>query len=85
MHDKLLTIDDLANVLRLSRAQIYRLSSAKPTSLPPAVRLPGSRRLRWRRQDVDAWLANHVQVQRFERSRPGRPKKSESLRGHERP
>jgi predicted DNA-binding transcriptional regulator AlpA len=29
-------------------------------AVPPRLNIPGTRLLRWRRADVDAWLAEHV-------------------------
>lgn len=49
-----LTIRDLAEILGISVATLYRWR-AEGVDLPPAIEL-GSR-LRWRRESVDAWAA----------------------------
>lgn len=53
--DRLLTIADLADVLRLSPKTI---KNRRPEDLPKAVRLSGHRGRRWRESDVRAWLAS---------------------------
>lgn len=58
--DQLLTIDDLAQILRKSIHSVRNDLSRNPTALPPRCRLPGTLRNLWRRQDVDTWLASYV-------------------------
>lgn len=53
----LLTVDQLAAILHKSPASIRSDASRKPSSLPPICRLPGNKRLLWRQNDVDTWLA----------------------------
>lgn len=60
MDNQLLTIDDLALILRKSIHSIRNDLSRNPDALPPRCRLPGTLRNLWRRQDVDAWLASYV-------------------------
>ena len=55
--DDLLTMDDLALVLRRSRGSIRNDRSRNPGSLPPARKLPGTKTVLWRWGDVQAWLA----------------------------
>ena len=55
---KLLTADDLASRWGVSKATIFRRRCYEPDSLPPAVKV-GSH-VRWREQDVDAWLSERV-------------------------
>ncbi len=80
--EKLLTVDDLAEILSRSPGTIKNQSSTNPSKLPPVCRIPGSRRLLWRREDVASWLQKHV-IQPHEavllpvKRRPGRPRKSE--------
>lgn len=57
MADELLTIHELAAALRISRASVYQLRYLGQG--PPAIKLGG--RLRWRRADVDAWIAQHLE------------------------
>lgn len=60
--DDLLTVDELATILRRAPSTIQTSAHRYPHSLPPIVRIPGQRRLLWRRRDVTAWLAGLVQV-----------------------
>lgn len=76
----LLTIDDLAAVLRLSVATIWNRRSKAPHTLPPAVDLPGAGGLRWRQQDVEAWLEAHLSAAAVQAPRRrGRPTKAEQI------
>ncbi len=80
--EKLLTVDELAKILSRSPGTIKNQHSENPSKLPPICRIPGSRRLLWRREDVANWLQQHV-IQSHEtvlppvKRRPGRPRKSE--------
>lgn len=87
----LVTVEDLASRLQKSPATIRAAASRNPESLPPICRLPGTKRLYWRAEDVDNWLAAHVvPVTRAQRqvlvpepsrrplSKRGRPTKSEA-------
>lgn len=56
----LLTVDDLASFIHKSVASIRSDSTRNPQSLPPVCRLPGTKRLLWRIEDVEQWLAQHV-------------------------
>lgn len=58
----LLTVEQLAEYLRKSVASIRSDATRNPLSLPPICRLPGTKRLLWRREDVDAWLARYVEA-----------------------
>jgi len=57
----LLTVDQLATYIQKSPASVRCDASRNPKSLPPICRLPGSKRLLWRVEDVESWLAQHVQ------------------------
>ncbi len=57
---ELLTPKDLAELLRLSPETVKADARRRPETLPPRFRRPGSNRLLWRREDVEAWLANHT-------------------------
>jgi hypothetical protein len=56
----LLTVDQLAECLRKSVASIRSDATRNPQSLPPVCRLPGTKRLLWRVEDVENWLGAHV-------------------------
>lgn len=58
----LLTVEQLAEYLRKSVASIRSDATRNPMSLPPICRLPGTKRLLWRQEDVDAWLARYVEA-----------------------
>lgn len=56
--EPLLTIKELAARLQVGVSTLYRWrSDGKP--LPPAIRLGGA--VRWRPEDVDAWIENQPQ------------------------
>lgn len=56
MGDELLTIEEAANILKVSKVQIYRLW--KKGELP-VVRM-GRRYTRIRRQDIDSFIERHT-------------------------
>lgn len=56
----LLTVDQPAQCLRKSVASVRSDATRNPQSLPPLCRLPGTKRLLWRVEDVEAWLGAHV-------------------------
>jgi hypothetical protein len=58
--ESLLSVEQLAVVLHKSPASIRSDASRKPSSLPPICRLPGTKRLLWRKQDVDTWVAEFI-------------------------
>ena len=79
----LLTVDQLSAFLQKSVSSIRSDVTRNPRALPPICRLPGTKRLLWRVQDVEAWLAEHVvdseltkPVAGREYARPGRPTKA---------
>ncbi|MGF6937110.1 putative DNA-binding transcriptional regulator AlpA [Paraburkholderia sp. UCT70] len=57
---KLLDLDELAALLGRSPATIKKDLRRNPMAVPPRLQIPGTRLLRWRECDVDAWLAEHV-------------------------
>ena len=57
----LLTVDQLSQYLHKSVASIRSDATRNPQSLPPICRLPGTKRLLWRVEDVENWLAEHVE------------------------
>jgi predicted DNA-binding transcriptional regulator AlpA len=66
----LLTIEDLANILRVSKESIITRRSRAPETLPPSLNLPGHKAPKWRQEDVEAWLASLAQPA----PRRGRPR-----------
>jgi len=52
----LLDLDDLSHVLGRSPHTIKRNLRNNPSAVPPRLQLPGTKLLRWRQQDVEAWL-----------------------------
>jgi excisionase family DNA binding protein len=54
----ILTIDQLASYLQMTRRQIYELTSKKGQTVPhplPVFKINGN--IRFRRPDVEAWIA----------------------------
>lgn len=84
----LLTIEQLSAYIHKSVASIRSDATRNPRSLPPICRLPGTKRLLWRLEDVERWLAAYVteqvdspqveppSIDQQGRSRRGRPTKS---------
>jgi hypothetical protein len=56
----LLTVDQLAAHLQKSVASIRSDATRNPQSLPPICRLPNTKRLLWRAEDVEKWIGVHV-------------------------
>lgn len=56
----LLDIHELAELLGRSAETIKKDLKRNPLAVPPRLHIPGTRLLRWRRVDVEAWLAEHV-------------------------
>jgi predicted DNA-binding transcriptional regulator AlpA len=54
-----ITIKQLAVILNRSPATIATEASKTPEKLPPRLILPGSRRVLWLKEDVEAWLKAH--------------------------
>lgn len=81
----LLSVEQLSACLHKSIASIRSDASRNPQSLPPICRLPGTKRLLWRADDVESWLAKHVLSPITEVAPPvpsgpprrGRPRKTE--------
>lgn len=55
----LLTIVDVARLLGRSPATLKSDLLRNPQAVPPRVHMPGTRLLRWREADVEAWLSVH--------------------------
>lgn len=84
----LLTVEELSNYLHKSVASIRSDATRNPQSLPPICRLPNTKRLLWRLEDVERWLAAHVEGMPRPatlacsddlRPRRGRPTKAEQV------
>ena len=82
----LLTVDQLSACLQKSVASIRSDATRNPQALPPICRLPGTKRLLWRLEDVETWLAEHVVGSGFatsgaehQHARPGRPTKAAQI------
>lgn len=83
----LLTVEQLSAYLHKSVASIRSDATRNPQSLPPLCRLPGTKRLLWRLEDVEQWLAQHVvgstpatlSADLRAPSRRGRPTKAEQI------
>ncbi|EON21867.1 hypothetical protein C265_16296 [Cupriavidus sp. GA3-3] len=84
----LLTVDQLAKCLHKSVASVRSDATRNPRSLPPICRLPGTKRLLWRLEDVEHWLAQHVALSSTSQEssthtrqlpRRGRPTKAEQI------
>jgi len=56
----LVTVELLSKFLRKSVLSIRSDACRNPQSLPPICRLPGTKRLLWRMQDVETWIDQHV-------------------------
>ena len=56
----LLDLFELAELLGRSPETIKKDLRRNPLAVPPRLHIPGTHLLRWRRVDVDAWLAQHV-------------------------
>ncbi|WP_296658535.1 helix-turn-helix domain-containing protein [Paraburkholderia sp.] len=56
----LLDIHELAELLGRSPETIKKDIRRNHLAVPPRLHIPGTRLLRWRRADVEAWLAEHV-------------------------
>ncbi len=57
MDDKLLTRPEVELHIRLRKSALYRLLRDPNSGFPLPIRI-GSKAVRWRRSEVDSWLAN---------------------------
>ncbi len=81
----LLNVDQLGACIHKSAASIRSDATRNPTSLPPICRLPGTKRLLWRIEDVERWIAQHIQcesatdpiLENWGNAKRGRPTKAE--------
>ena len=85
----LLTVEQLATRIHKSVASIRSDATRNPQSLPPICRLPNTKRLLWRVEDVEQWIARHVVgdliaiapdlAEHTGQRKRGRPTKAESV------
>lgn len=61
MTTEILDLNDLASMLGRSPETIKKDMLRNHLAVPPRLHIPGTRLLRWRRTDVEAWLASHVE------------------------
>jgi zona occludens toxin (predicted ATPase) len=59
---ELLDVSQIATLLRKTVPSIRSDVCRNPSALPPRCKLPGSRRLLWRAEDVSTWLAACVET-----------------------
>ncbi len=86
----ILTLEQLAQQFFHTTADaIYSRRKRDPASLPPAIEIPGIKRIFWHRQTVEAWFLSHQQTTpisnvSLSKSNPprsaGRPTKTEQVR-----
>lgn len=57
MEQKLLDLHDLATLLGRSPETVKKDMKRNRLAVPPRLHIPGTRLLRWRQVDVEAWLA----------------------------
>ena len=61
MENSIFDLADLAALLGRSTQTIKKDIQRNRLAVPPRLHIPGTRLLRWRRYDVDAWLASYVE------------------------
>ncbi|MDP8771906.1 hypothetical protein QZR43_04805 [Serratia marcescens] len=59
---ELITVEELAFALKKTVKSIRSDATRNPQCLPPRCRLPGNKRLLWRREDVKNWIDNSVEL-----------------------
>jgi predicted DNA-binding transcriptional regulator AlpA len=62
MDSTLLDLQELADLMGRSPETIKKDIKRNHLAVPPRLHIPGTRLLRWRRVDVDAWLASFVET-----------------------
>lgn len=63
---EILDLNELANLLGRSAETIKKDMLRNHLAVPPRLHIPGTRLLRWRKVDVAAWLASHVERRNVE-------------------
>lgn len=74
----LLSISDVAAILGRAEGTLRNDLIRNPSAVPPSVVLPGTKCRRWRKSDLEAWLASLPTdpVPSITAPRRGRPRKS---------
>ena len=62
----LLDLNEIAHLLGRSPHTVKRDLRRNPGAVPPRLQLPGTKLLRWRQEDVEAWLASLAQPAAFQ-------------------
>ncbi len=62
MQHTLLDLNELSTLLGRSPETIKKDMQRNRLAVPPRLHIPGTRLLRWRKVDVDAWLASLVEI-----------------------
>jgi excisionase family DNA binding protein len=60
LESRILTIDQAAAYLAIPKATLYTWRTRRAGFGPPAIKIGGC--LRYRRSDLDAWIAQHVET-----------------------
>ena len=71
----LLNTEQLAQTLHISVRSLRNRLSINPSSLPPAIRVPGGRSVLFNAQDVEVFITKHTQATPTR----GRPTKRQQL------
>lgn len=62
MRNTLLDLNELSTLLGRSPETIKKDMKRNRLAVPPRLHIPGTRLLRWRKVDVDTWLASLVEL-----------------------
>lgn len=62
METAIIDLNELSGLLGRSPETIKKDMKRNRLAVPPRLYIPGTRLLRWRKADVDSWLASHVEV-----------------------
>jgi predicted DNA-binding transcriptional regulator AlpA len=62
MEKTIIDLNELSALLGRSPETIKKDLKRNRLAVPPRLHIPGTRLLRWRKVDVDNWLASHVEV-----------------------
>ena len=62
MEKTIIDLNELSALLGRSPETIKKDLKRNRLAVPPRLHIPGTRLLRWRKIDVDSWLASHVEI-----------------------